>query len=88
MRAEHTRYEVSGWGSGDLWTADGMVLAHELEFERDAGAAFPEEAGVGALSAFVLPRPPEGAHGPPARTLPAQRIRVGDDSAPTSSRSP
>jgi len=38
MRAEHRRYVVPGWGVGDLWTSEGVVIAHELEFEADAGA--------------------------------------------------
>jgi O-6-methylguanine DNA methyltransferase len=88
MRAEHTRYDVSGWGSGDLWTADRMVLAHELAFARDAGAAFAHAARLARRSRRTPPTPPKGAHGPPERTLTAERARVGDDFAPTSSPSP
>ena len=33
MRAEWTRYAVPGWGLGELWTDDGVVLAHEFRFE-------------------------------------------------------
>jgi O-6-methylguanine DNA methyltransferase len=32
VRAELTRYAVPGWGVGELWTADGLVLAHEFFF--------------------------------------------------------
>ena len=32
MRAVRTRYVVDGWGEGELWTGDGVVLAHDFEF--------------------------------------------------------
>jgi O-6-methylguanine DNA methyltransferase len=32
LRAEWTRYAVPGWGVGELWTDDGLVLAHEFAF--------------------------------------------------------
>jgi methylated-DNA-[protein]-cysteine S-methyltransferase len=40
VRVVQTRYEVPGWGAGELWIADGVVLAHELDFgfAADAGA--------------------------------------------------
>jgi O-6-methylguanine DNA methyltransferase len=30
--AELTRYAVPGWGAGELWTGDGVVLAHDFDF--------------------------------------------------------
>jgi O-6-methylguanine DNA methyltransferase len=43
LRAEWTRYAVPGWGVGELWTDDGVVLAHEFAFtpvsDTDADAA-------------------------------------------------
>ena len=39
MRAVRTRYVVDGWGEGELWTAHGVVLAHDFEFERVAAPA-------------------------------------------------
>ena len=41
MRAELTRYAVSGWGAGELWTSDGLVLAHDFDFRpvSDTAAA-------------------------------------------------
>ena len=27
-----TRYAVRGWGVGELWSADGVVLAHDFRF--------------------------------------------------------
>jgi len=32
LRAEWTQYAVPGWGVGELWTDDGLVLAHEFRF--------------------------------------------------------
>jgi methylated-DNA-[protein]-cysteine S-methyltransferase len=29
---EHTRYDVPGWGTGELWTCGGVVLAHDFSF--------------------------------------------------------
>jgi methylated-DNA-[protein]-cysteine S-methyltransferase len=31
-RAEWTQYAVPTWGRGELWTDDGVVLAHEFRF--------------------------------------------------------
>jgi O-6-methylguanine DNA methyltransferase len=70
VRARHTRYEAPGWGVGDVWLSpDGVLLAHEIEFEADAGRA--------AVSA----RPPRGAASPPTGTLPTIRAQVGNGSA-------
>jgi methylated-DNA-[protein]-cysteine S-methyltransferase len=32
VRAELTRYSVPGWGAGELWARDGVVLAHDFAF--------------------------------------------------------
>ena len=32
MAVVETRYAVRGWGVGELWSADGVVLAHEFRF--------------------------------------------------------
>jgi methylated-DNA-[protein]-cysteine S-methyltransferase len=29
-----TRYRVPGWGSGELWRRDGLVLAHDFHFHN------------------------------------------------------
>ena len=76
MRAARREYAVPGWGVGELWIGDGVVLAHEFSFDPGAGAP---SAGVGA-------RPPKGAQSPPTSTLPAVPARVGHDFAPTSQR--
>lgn len=36
MRAELTRYAVSGWGQGELWTRAGVVLAHDFHFAAES----------------------------------------------------
>src|SRR5262245_19776908 len=76
MRAARTEYAVPGWGVGELWIGDGVVLAHEFSFEAGAGAAGSE----------IDARPPKGAHSPPTSTLPAVAARVGHDFAPVSQR--
>lgn len=43
-RAGRTQYVVPGWGVGELWTDDGLVLAHEFAFQPVSdteGAALP-----------------------------------------------
>jgi O-6-methylguanine DNA methyltransferase len=37
VRATHTRYEVPGWGVGELWTTDEAVVDHELVFDTRVG---------------------------------------------------
>jgi methylated-DNA-[protein]-cysteine S-methyltransferase len=42
VRAELTSYEIPGWGAGELWMRDGVVLAHDFDFSArstDAPAA-------------------------------------------------
>jgi O-6-methylguanine DNA methyltransferase len=33
-----TRYDVPGWGAGELWQRGGVVLAHEFMFGREAAS--------------------------------------------------
>lgn len=42
MPVVETRYSVPGWGVGELWMRDGLVLAHDFHFGR--AAAWVEEA--------------------------------------------
>jgi methylated-DNA-[protein]-cysteine S-methyltransferase len=39
--AVETRYAVGGWGVGEIWIEDGVLLAHDFHFERAAGAGPP-----------------------------------------------
>jgi O-6-methylguanine DNA methyltransferase len=76
MGLEYSQYAVPGWGVGELWMRDGVVLAHELRFEADAGRGRAPRS----------PRPPKGAQGPPAGTVPGNSSQVGNASVPDSSR--
>ena len=67
---EPTRYEVPGWGTGELWMRSAVVLAHELRF-----ASPPSSPGPPIPQG--PPIPPKGAHGPPTGTLagiPSRRV--------------
>ncbi len=66
-----TWYEVDGWGVGELWTDDGVVLAHDFEFES---------ASVVALGATRdgAPAVPLGEASPPSGTVATDRAREGD----------
>jgi methylated-DNA-[protein]-cysteine S-methyltransferase len=80
MRAVETRYAVPGWGRGELWMLDGVVLSHELEFDASAGSA-----GVaGSVQSNPHFNPPKGAHGPPSGTVAAPSARMGHDFVPDS----
>ena len=39
-----TRYAVRGWGVGEIWLEDGVLLAHDFHFERRVSARPPEGA--------------------------------------------
>jgi methylated-DNA-[protein]-cysteine S-methyltransferase len=77
VRARFTQYSVPGWGVGELWTGDGLVLAHEFRYGAStAGEPEPElEAG---------PAPPMGEEGPPTGTLSGKPERVGNGFVPSS----
>jgi O-6-methylguanine DNA methyltransferase len=74
VRAKWTQYSVPGWGVGELWTGDGLLLAHEFRFGADAGV------GVNRPRAG----PPKGAHGPPTGTVPGRSARLGHGFVPES----
>jgi methylated-DNA-[protein]-cysteine S-methyltransferase len=75
VRAIYTRYEVPGWGVGELWTSDVAVLDHELAFTTGAELGAPREAALGA-------GPHEGAASPPTGTVPTTSAHVANDSVP------
>lgn len=70
MPVEPTRYEVPGWGTGELWMSSAVVLAHELRF-----ASFPRP-----------PSPPKGAQAPPTGTLAGIPSRGVNGLVPSPSR--
>lgn len=76
VRATRTQYSVPGWGDGELWMHDGVVLAHDFSY-ADSRATDGGSESVG-------PRPPEGAAGPPSSTLTATASRRGYGFVPTS----
>lgn len=78
MRAERTRYEVAGWGVGELWTADDVVLAHDFRF--DASRVDPMRAVflVNAASS-VSTASPMGGGDLPSGTVATYCAQVGDD---------
>ena len=49
MRAERTRYAVPGWGVGELWTSERLVLAHDFDFRSVS------DTGAGARSGLSQP---------------------------------
>ena len=86
MGLEYSRYAVPGWGVGELWMRDGVVLAHELQFEAGAGSgAGAPEAGAGLRSSRSA-RPPKGAHGPPTSTVPGKPSQLGNGLVPDSTQ--
>jgi len=58
VRAIYTRYEVPGWGVGELWTSEVAVLDHELVF-----------APGPTSGASLVAAPHEGAASPPTGTV-------------------
>jgi O-6-methylguanine DNA methyltransferase len=94
VRATYTRYEVPGWGVGELWTTEDAVLDHELAFTPSAGAgADPGEGaarGRGAVPGAITgadldaarAAPHEGAESPPTGTVPPSSSRMVDAFAP------
>lgn len=73
-----TRYSVPGWGDGELWMHDGVVLAHDFSY------ADSRETDGGGES--VGPHPRERAASPPSSTLTATASRRGYGFVPTSHR--
>lgn len=82
MRAERTRYAVAGWGVGELWTSDRLVLAHDFDF--GAAAAVDDGSGVEVPPGAA---PLEGALRPPSGTVSEAGSRVVDGFVPNVRRS-
>lgn len=84
VRATVTRYEVPGWGVGELWTTRDAVVDHELVFS--AGATAPSEPGArpaGGSEAVPGAAAHEGATSPPSGTVPATSSQLGRGFAPS-----
>jgi methylated-DNA-[protein]-cysteine S-methyltransferase len=70
VRVKHTGYAVPDWGSGDLWTSDDAVLAHEFSFGEAALAA---PAGARPADLGPLRTPPEDRRAAPSSIAVATR---------------
>ena len=70
----HVRYEVAGWGVGELWTAGGCVVWHE-----------PPRPGRVEADPSLSPHPGRGSLDPPpsSATLPPKPRRNGANLAPS-----
>ncbi len=73
MALVETRYAVPGWGVGELWCDDEVLVAHDFSFAAEL-AAEPKAA------------PHEGARVPSTGTLAASRPRRGNAFVPSSQR--
>ena len=67
MAVTHVRYEVEGWGVGELWTAGRCVAWHEPP-RVQGGPSFSPDPGWGSFD------PP-----PSESTLPLESARSGDE---------
>jgi methylated-DNA-[protein]-cysteine S-methyltransferase len=74
MPVTETPYVVEGWGVGELWLREGLLLAHEFRF--GIGAAEQAERARAALGAKAPP--PMGDASPPGATLAAIGRHGGD----------
>lgn len=64
-------YVVDGWGVGEVWAADGLLVAHDLPGSIDQPSPDMSSAPPG-------PAPPMGDPSPPAFTLPDNPSREAD----------
>ncbi len=55
------RYDVPGWGSGELWMRGPVVLAHELHYALSS--AHPPEGARAPLTGTVAPIPSQVGNG-------------------------
>ena len=64
MRARFTTYAVPGWGVGELWTRDEVVLAHEFRFKpvSDTFSTGVDEEARAGTAGEEASTPPRGDH--------------------------
>ena len=55
MAIVETRYAVPGWGSGEIWRRDELLLAHDFHFGRvsDAGSDGSSDELISRFHAFL-----------------------------------
>lgn len=80
MRATRTQYSVAGWGDGELWMLNDVVLAHDFTYVDDRVSDDDRE--------HLGPPPPEGVASPPFSTLDTRSSRRGHDPVPISHQNP
>jgi len=71
-------YDLPGWGVGEIWVRDGIVVQHELASEELRFATGPPTRVSGdswAATDKPTTAPPSGGAGLPARTLPGKLSR-------------
>lgn len=54
---ELTRYAVPGWGTGEVWSRDGLLLAHEFRFGEAEGDSGDGHDLVARFRAFLAGAP-------------------------------
>lgn len=97
MSVRALRYEVEGWGVGELWLREGLLVGHAFTFELPApsrslarvGAPGPvpaRPARAGGHGAASSP-PAWGEHGPPRATVARDLQRERNGSAARARRS-
>ena len=94
MRVTRYPYEVPGWGVGEIWVRDGVIVQHELASEalRNEASPLPRalvvprdseiEAGGGERALLPKPStaPPNGGAGLPVGTVPGESPPAGAES--------
>ncbi len=68
MRVTRYTYDVPGWGVGEVWVRDGMIVQHELASDVLYAAA-EEAGGKAAARARVFTASPDGGAGLPQGTV-------------------
>jgi len=91
VRVTRHTYEAPGWGVGELWVRDGVLVQHELASEALRASLEREgDAGAQGVRTALGPRaaqeprssPPNGGARLPARTLSGSRTRDRAASVP------
>jgi O-6-methylguanine DNA methyltransferase len=67
---------VQGWGEGELWTDDGVVLAHDFDFHLGSEPAAKGARGDGEDG--LIPALPLGGSNPPSGTVAGDSAQVAD----------
>ena len=88
MPVTETRYVVEGWGVGELWLRERLVLAHEFRFDVADGADGTEQDERARVVRGAEAPPPMGGASSPSATRAAIERHVGDGLVPRESRNP